>query len=225
MTQHDSQHQSRSKSAQTLALTPYVKSEVDSDSDVVILPKSRKSSKKKPIKLYSPEDGDSSDSDSQITDKTDDKTSIFSLFLTMTCDAEHTEALLILKSMLKKSDFIEVKYGDRGQRRNVRFSDYFSEKYSGNPRKLKRYLQRLLQYSSQVANDDQTRADILADGIGLSENCLTQLDYAAKVPLPGFAEAYEDNVLSQKQRTLDILLTMFSSSIRKNLTQLSTTYD
>jgi len=207
MTQHDSQHQSKGKAAQTLALTPYVKSEVDSDSDVVILPKSRKSSKKKPIKLYSPEDGDSSDSDSQITDKTDDKTSIFSLFSNMTCDAEHTEALLILKSMLKKSDFIEVKQGDRGQRRNVRFSDYFSEKYSGNARKLKRYLQRLLQYSALSTTDDETRADIVSDGPGLAEQCLTKLEQAARVPLPGLASTYDTDSISQKRRLLDLLLT------------------
>jgi len=47
----------------------------------------------------------------------------------------------------------------------------------------------------------------MADGAGLSETCLTQLDYAAKVPLPGFAEAYDDSTLSQKKRTLDLLLT------------------
>jgi hypothetical protein len=207
MTQNASNLQTKAKPATALALTPYVKSEVDSDSDVVILPRTRKSLKKKPIKLYPTEDGDSSDSDSQYTDKTDDKTSIFSLFSTMTCDAEHTEALLTLKSMLKKSDFIEVKYGDRGQRRNVRFSDYFSEKYSGNPRKLKRYLQRLLQYSALSTTDDETRADIVGDGPGLAELCLIKLEQAARVPLPGLASTYDTDSISQKKRLLDLLLT------------------
>ena len=208
MTHHDSDQQTKSRPTQSLALTPFVKSEVDSDSDVVILRKSKKTLKKKPIKLYSPDtDGDSSDSDSQITDKTDDKTSIFSLFSAMTCEAEHTEALLTLKSMLKKSDFVEVKTGDRGQRRNVRFSDYFSEKYSGNARKLKRYLQRLLQYSALSTTDDETRADIVSDGPGLAEHCITKLEQAARVPLPGLASTYNTDSISQKKRLLDLLLT------------------
>ena len=125
----------------------------------------------------------------------------------MTCDANHTEALQILKSMLKKSDFVEVKTGDRGQRRHVRFSDYFSEKYSGNARKLKRYLQRLLQYSALSTTDDETRADIVSDGPGLTEHCLTKLEQAARIPLPGFASTYDTDSTSQKRRLLDLLLT------------------
>ena len=207
MMRPDNQHQTNSRPVSSMALTPYVKSEVDSDSDVVILRKSKKALTKKPIKLYPDADGDSTDSDSHITDKTDDKSSIFSLFTTMTCDAEHTEALLTLKSMLKKSDFIEVKHGDHGQRRNVRFSDYFSEKYSGNARKLKRYLQRLLQYSALSTTDDETRADIVSDGPGLAESCLTKLEQAARVPLPGLASTYDTDSISQKKRLLDLLLT------------------
>jgi hypothetical protein len=64
-----------------------------------------------------------------------------------------------------------------------------------------------MQYSAQVANDDQTRADILAEGIGLTDSCLQQLEYSAKVPLPGFAEIYDESEVSQKKRTLEILLT------------------
>jgi hypothetical protein len=207
MSHPDSNQQAKSKPV-SLALTPYVKSEVDSDSDVVILRKSKRSVKKQPIQLYSPDtDGDSSDSDSHMTDKTDDKTSIFSLFSAMTCEAEHTESLLTLKTMLKKSDFIEVKGGDRGARRNVRFSDYFSEKYSGNARKLKRYLQRLLQYSALSTTDDETRADIVSDGPGLAEHCITKLEQAARVPLPGLASTYDTDSISQKKRLLDLLLT------------------
>ena len=136
---------------------------------------------------------------------------LFALLQVMECPPNYLEALSNLKSMLKKSDLTEVlppRYeSERGRRRQVRYSEYFPERYTGKAVKLKRYLQRLLQYSAQVANDDQTRADIMADGVGLSETCLTQLDYAAKVPLPGFAEIDDDSVISQKKRTLDILLT------------------
>jgi hypothetical protein len=129
----------------------------------------------------------------------------------MECPPNYLEALTNMKIMLKKSDLMEVlpprHESELGRRRQVRYGEYFPEKFTGKATKLKRYLQRLLQYSAQVANDDQTRADIMADGIGLSENCLTQLDYAAKVPLPGFAEAYDETTISQKKRTLDILLT------------------
>jgi hypothetical protein len=92
-------------------------------------------------------------------------------------------------------------------RRNVRFSDYFSEKYSGNARKLKRYLQRLLQYSALSTTDDETRADIVSDGPGLAEHCITKLEQAARVPLPGLASTYDTDSISQKKRLLDLLLT------------------
>jgi hypothetical protein len=129
----------------------------------------------------------------------------------MECPPNYLEALTNMKLMLKRSDLPEVLpprfESEKGRRRQVRYSEYFPEKFAGKATKLKRYFQRLLQYSAQVANDDQTRADIIADGVGLSESCLTQLDYAAKVPLPGFAEVYDDTTLSQKNRTLDLLLT------------------
>jgi hypothetical protein len=206
---NDSNPQTKSK-GQALAFTPHVKSENDSDTDVAILRKSNQSSEKVTINFFSPEtDGDSRSSGgaSRIMEKTDDKTSLFSLFSTMTCEAEHTEALLTLRSMLKKSDFIEVKQGDRGQRRNIRFSDYFSETYTGSARKLKRYLQHLLQYSALSTADDETRADIVSDGPGLAEMCLTKLEQAARVPLPGLASTYATDSRSQKKRLLDLLLT------------------
>jgi hypothetical protein len=117
----------------------------------------------------------------------------------MDCPPNYLEALANLKLMMKRSDLTEVlpprHESERGRRRQVRYNEYFPEKYTGRATKLKRYLQRLLQYSAQVANDDQTRADIMADGAGLSETCLTQLDYAAKVPLPGFSDTYDDTTL------------------------------
>ena len=136
---------------------------------------------------------------------------LYALLQIMECPPNYLEALTNMKQMLKRSDLTEVlpprHESERGRRRQVRYSEYFPEKFAGRATKLKRYLQRLLQYSAQVANDDQTRADIITDGVGLSDACLTQLDYAAKVPLPGFTEEYDDSITSQKKRTLDLLLT------------------
>jgi hypothetical protein len=124
---------------------------------------------------------------------------------------EFTEALTNLKLLLKRSDLIEVKppryNDDLGRRRDVRYGDYFHDKFGGKATKLKRYLQKLLQYSAQVANDELTRADIIADGPGLSDTCLGHLENASRVPLPGFADTYEETTLAQKQRVLDLLLT------------------
>ena len=125
----------------------------------------------------------------------------------MTCGPEYSDALATLKSMLKKSDLLEVKRGDKGQRKNVRFVDYFPEKYTGAPKKLKRYLQRLLQYSAQSTTDDETRADVVADGPGLNEQCIVQLEQATRVPLPGLSNDYGEDSISQKKRLLDLLLT------------------
>ena len=144
-------------------------------------------------------------------DKRDSTPTLYSLLQSMDCPPNYLEALTTMKQMLKRSDLTEVLpprfESEKGRRRQVRYGEYFPEKFTGRASKLKRYLQRLLQYSAQVANDDQTRADIIADGVGLSEACLTQLEYAAKVPLPGFSETYDDATISQKKRTLDILLT------------------
>jgi len=137
--------------------------------------------------------------------------SLYSLLQEMVVAPEFTESLTNLKILLKRSDMIEVRppryREDRGCRREVRFGDYFHDKFGGKASKLRRYLQKLLQYSSQVATDELTRADVIADGPGLQEACLTQLENASRVPLPGFADIYENNVTAQKQRTLDLLLT------------------
>jgi hypothetical protein len=86
--------------------------------------------------------------------------------------------------------------------------DYIPEKFQGTARKLKRYLQRLLKYSGMAAADNETRADIVSDGPMLSESCALELEQAAKVPLPGYAEDhYTSDDKSQKQRLLDLLLT------------------
>jgi hypothetical protein len=98
----------------------------------------------------------------------------------MTCNADHTEGRLTLKSILKKSDFIESNKEDQGHRRNARFSDFLSENYTGNARKFKRYIQRLLQHSALSTTDDETHADIVNNGPGLAEQCLTKLDQAAR---------------------------------------------
>jgi hypothetical protein len=106
-------------------------------------------------------------------DKKDSTPTLFALLQTMDCQPNYLEALANLKHMMKRSDLTEVlpprHESERSRRRQVRYNEYFPEKYTGRATKLKRYLQRLLQYSAQVANDDQTRADIMADGAGLSE--------------------------------------------------------
>jgi len=136
---------------------------------------------------------------------------LYTLLQQMEVATEFTESLTNLKLLLKRSDLIEVKpprYSrDLGRRRDVRFGDYFHDKFGGKATKLKRYLQKLLQYSAQVANDELTRADIVSDGTGLSENCLSQIENASRVPLPGFADTYDTTPKSQKQRLLDLLLT------------------
>jgi hypothetical protein len=149
-----------------------------------VLNASRKSNKKKKaIRVYSDSEKDSSDEGSQSTsrsERNEDRHSLYNLFKNMTCGPEYSDALTTLKTMLKKSDLLEVKRGDKGQRKNVRFVDYFPEKYTGTPKKLKRYLQRLLQYSAQSTTDDETRADVVADGPGLNEKSIVQLEQASR---------------------------------------------
>ena len=175
-------------------------------------------SSKKHSRSHNKNESDSEDSSTQCSkssyasrDRMDKVPTLYSLLQEMECPATYLDALTQMKLMLKRPDLPEVlppRYAsDKGRRRQVRYIEYFPEKFTGKASKLRRYLQRYLQYSSQVANDDQTRADILAEGIGLSDTCLTQLEYSAKVPLPGFADIYDDSTVSQKKRTLDILLT------------------
>jgi len=133
--------------------------------------------------------------------------SLYNMSLNMTCSQQYATSLSTLKQLLnKKSDFVEVKQGVKGQRRNIRFADYFTQNYTGSPRQLKRYLQRVLQYSALLTSDDETRADVVADGIALNGACSLELEQAARVPLPGFSK-YGEDIFSQKQRLLDILLT------------------
>jgi hypothetical protein len=130
------------------------------------------------------------------------------MFEQMDCEPEFQKSLMTLKTLLKKSDLVEVHKGRKGGRRaNIRQLDYFPEKFTGTARKLKRYLQRLLKYTAQAASDEETRADIISDGPGLNEACVLELEQAAKVPLPGLADIYDETPLSQKKRLLDLLLT------------------
>jgi hypothetical protein len=138
----------------------------------------------------------------------DDSNSLYNIFSRMECSPQYANSLAILRQLLcKKSDFLEVREGDRGQRRHVRFADYFPQVFTGTSRQLKRYLQRVLQYSALSTSDDQTRADVVADGLGLNAACAIELEQAARVPLPGFGGDYEDDSASQKRRLLDVLLT------------------
>jgi hypothetical protein len=155
-------------------------------------------------------DSNESEQNSSISQHRNER-SLYSLLQDMVVAPEFTESLKNLKILLKRSDLIEVRppryREDRGCRREVRFGDYFHDKFGGKASKLRRYLQKLLQYSSQVATDELTRADVIADGPGLQEACLTQLENASRVPLPGFTDVYENNATAQKQRTLDLLVT------------------
>jgi hypothetical protein len=141
--------------------------------------KSRKNGHKKPIEQDSDTDS-SSDHTSCISHRSSRGTikstpALHTLLLEMETAPEFTESLTNLKLLLKRSDLIEVKPprydSDLGRRRDVRYGDYFHDKFTGKAIKLKRYLQKLLQYSAQVANDELTRADIIADGPGLSDGC------------------------------------------------------
>jgi hypothetical protein len=175
---------------------------------------SRKNGRKKQ-KEHDSDTDSSSDHASYISQKSNKNTknipSLYSMLHEMETAPEFTESLTNLKLLLKRSDLIEVKppryESDLGRRRDVRYGDYFHDKFSGKAIKLKRYLQKLLQYSAQVANDELTRADIIADGPGLSDGCLTQLENASRVPLPGFTDTYDETPRAQKQRVLDLLLT------------------
>ena len=197
-----------------MALVPYVRDQRDDDSesDGNSSKRSRKKKGKKSSKRHDDSDRDSSDGEESIVSisscATDDKTSLYNLFRTMTCAPQYTDSLEILRSMLKKSDLVEVKKGVKGQRRNVRVLDYFPQNFTGAARKLKRYLQRLLQYSAQATADDEARADVIADGPGLSEACVLELEQASRIPLPGLDnDEYEEDNVSQKKRALDLLLT------------------
>jgi hypothetical protein len=193
-----------------LAIIPYVKRE-ESDSDGEKGRKSRKSKNKKSRKTHSDSERESSDDESisSITSiRKEDHNSLYNIFQRMTCSQQYTNSLAILKQLLcKKSDFLEVKRGSRGQRHHVRFADYFPSNFTGNAKQLKRYLQRVLQYSALSTSDDQTRADVVADGLGLSATSAVELEQAARVPLPGFSRDYGEDKVSQKKRLLDILLT------------------
>jgi hypothetical protein len=66
---------------------------------------------------------------------------------------------------------------------------------------------KLLNYTALKATTHQERADIITEGIGLSEECIADLEMAADIPLPGLTNTYKDDKLSQKKRLLDLLLT------------------
>ena len=68
---------------------------------------------------------DNDDSDSHITDKTDEQTSIVSLFSTMACDADERPSHTQVNT--KEIGIHWIKQGDREQRRNARFSDNFQK--------------------------------------------------------------------------------------------------
>jgi len=200
-----------SQARNNLALVPYEgQKESDNDSDHEHKSTHRKGRSRRSRKEYSDSEKDSTDEDVVLIENRNLKevpNSLYDIFTRMECSPQYATSLSILRQLLKKSDFVEVKQGDRGQRRHVRFADYFPQVFTGVPRQLKRYLQRVLQYSALSTSDDQTRADVVADGLGLNATCTVELEQAARVPLPGFARDYEEDSASQKRRLLDVLLT------------------
>ena len=192
---------------QDYAIVPYktyTEEGDDSDSDDVVMLKKPKKNKKI-VKLY---DDSDRESDNESKDSVGHKGSLYNLFLTMTCAPQYATSLAILKTLIKKSDLVEIAGGNPDKRRHVRLSDYFPQNYTGSARKLKRWMQRVLQYSAMVATSDEARADTIADGPGLNEACVSELEQTARVPLPGLAiEKYTDDSIGRKRRALDLLLT------------------
>jgi hypothetical protein len=124
----------------------------------------------------------------------------------MTCASEHSKSLIILKQLMKRNDLVEISTSKYGKD-TARINDYFPEKYAGSPKRLRRYMQRALTYTAIMARNERSRADMMAEGPGLTDMCVNDLETAAKIPLPGFEDTYGEDKLSQKKRLLNLLLT------------------
>ena len=124
----------------------------------------------------------------------------------MTCAAEHSKSLTILKQLMKRNDLVELSTSKYGKD-TARLNDYFPEKYAGSPKRLRRYMQRALNYTAIMARNERSRADMMAEGPGLTDSGINDLETAAKIPLPGLEDTYGEDKISQKKRLLNILLT------------------
>jgi len=168
--------------------------------------KKKRKGEKKGKKSKESSDSDNSSSEEEATSK-DNKNTLFNLLKEMTCDKEYAKALVQLKSIFtRKSELPELQKYSR-YNNNPKFSEYFPELYSGKSKRLKKYLTKLLTYTAYKAKSHQERADMITEGIGLTEECVADLEMAADIPLPGLASTYPEDKTSQKKRLLELLLT------------------
>ena len=165
---------------------------------------------KKSRKYYSSSSSDSenenSSSSSEDEKEYEPKVTLLSLLQEMTCDSEYADELVLLKTLFtRRSELPELKHTSKNY--TPKLTDHFPELYKGNAKRLKRYLTRLLEYTAIKANTHRERADLVSEGPGLSDECLKDIEMAAKIPLPGLGDSYTNDKLSQKKRLLDLLLT------------------
>ena len=127
----------------------------------------------------------------------------------MTCDIQYSKELVTLKSLFsRKSELPELKMSNgRKYGHTPKLGDYIPNLYTGGGKKLKKHLIKLLNYTAVKAASHLERADLIADGVGLNEDCINDLEMAAKIPLPGLSDTYVETSLSQRKRLLDLLLT------------------
>ena len=167
--------------------------------------KRKKKRREKGKKSKESSDSDSSSSEEETTSATE-KNTLFNLLKTMTCENEYAKALVQLRSIFtRKSELPELQRNTR-YNNNPKFTEYFPELFNGKSKRLKKYLIKLLTYTAYKAKSHQERADMISEGIGLTEDCVNDLDMAANIPLPGLSPTYPEDKLSQKKRLLDILL-------------------